>query len=84
MVRDAYDPEAAEARRRAVALHAAVVTDAQNVPALAELMRCDALSRTAAVPASISLGLVAPPLVPLSPDPRKEAVRVLIPSRTVR
>jgi hypothetical protein len=71
------------AQRRADVLHAAIVADAQNVPAFAELVRHDAMSPAVALPASISLGLLpAPPLVPLSLDSRKEAVRVAIPSRT--
>jgi hypothetical protein len=78
-------PDVSEAQRRADVLHAAVVADAQSVPAFADLVRRDALSRAVALPASISLGLLpAPPLNPLFHDSRKEAVRVAIPSRTTR
>jgi hypothetical protein len=84
--RDAYDlPDVAEAQRHAEALHATILADAQNVPAFADLVRLDALSRTIALPASISLGLLAAPsLAPLFPDPRKEVVHAVLPPRTSR
>jgi hypothetical protein len=76
-------PDIAEAQRHADALHAAILSDAQNVPAFAELVRRDAMSRTAALPASFSLGLLAAPSPdPLSHEARKEAIRVAIPPRT--
>lgn len=83
--RDAYGlPDVIEAQRRADALHAAIVEDAQHIPAFAELVRFDAMSPAVVLPASISLGLLpAPSLVSLFSDSRKEAVvRVAIPSRT--
>ncbi len=83
MVRGGYDPEAAEARLRAAALHAAILKDAQNTPAFAALVRLDAMSRNVALPASISLGLLPAP-DPMYHDSRKEIVRALIPSRTSR
>jgi hypothetical protein len=74
-----------EAQRHAAALHAAILADAVSVPAFAELVRLDAMSRRAALPASISVGLLAAPsLDPSFPDARKEAVRAVIPSRTSR
>lgn len=83
--RDAHGLADLVAQRRAEALHTAILTDAQNVPAFAELVRLDAMNPAAALPASITLGLLAAPsLVSLSPDSRKDAVRVAIPSRTAR
>lgn len=43
MVRNGYDPEAAEARRRAVALHHAIVQDAKVEIGLRELIQRDGL-----------------------------------------
>jgi hypothetical protein len=78
-------PDVIKAQRRADVLHAAIVEDARNVPAFADLVRLDAMSPAVASPAAISLGLLpAPSLAPLFPDSRKEAVRVAIPSRTAR
>jgi hypothetical protein len=78
-------PDVIEAQRRADVLHAAIVEDAQTIPAFADLVRFDAMSPTAALPASISLGLLAAPsLVPLFPDSRKEAIRAVLPPRTSR
>jgi hypothetical protein len=84
--RDAYGlPDVTEAQRRAAALHAAILADAQNIPAFAELVRLDAMSPAVALPASISLGLLAPPsLVPLYHDARKEIVHAVLPPRTSR
>jgi hypothetical protein len=67
-------------------LHAAILADAQHVPAFADLVRLDALSRTIALPASISLGLLAAPSPdPLHHDAREEDIVVVaIPSRTSR
>lgn len=73
----------AEAQRRAAVLHAAILTDAQNIPAFAALVRLDAMSRNVALPASISLGLMPAPDA-LYHDSRKEIVHALLPSRTSR
>jgi hypothetical protein len=69
MVRDAYDPEAAETRRRAVALHHAIVRDAKTEIGLRELVQRDGLP--AARP-SIPLSLSAAANEPVSNDSRKE------------
>jgi hypothetical protein len=81
--RDVYDLPDVEAQRRAEVLHAAIVQEARPVPALPELVRRDAVSRTGELPVATRLGLL-PSLVPdpLAHDPRKEAIRVLIASRT--
>jgi hypothetical protein len=81
MVHGGYDVEAAEARLRAAALHAAVLQDAQNTPTFSELVRRDAMSRNVALPASISLGLMPAP-DPLYHNSRKEIVHAVLPSRT--
>jgi hypothetical protein len=84
MVRGGYDPEAAEARRRAAALHAAVLQDAQSSPTLAGLVRSDA-AKPAGLPAAVRLGLLLPaPIEPLFHDPRKEVRHAAIPRRTAR
>ena len=82
--RDAYGlPDVIEAQRRADVLHAAIVADAQAVPAFADLLRLDAMSPAVALPASISLGLLAAPsLAPVFPDSRKEVILAALPSRT--
>jgi hypothetical protein len=71
----------ADAQRRADALHAAILADAQNIPAFAALVRRDAMTRNGALPASISLGLLAAP-DPLYHDSREEIIHAVIPSRT--
>jgi hypothetical protein len=82
--RDAGLPDV-EAQRHAAALHAAILADAQTVPAFAELVRRDAVSHTAVLSAAVRLGLlVAPSSDPLSPDSRREVIRVALPSRTPR
>jgi hypothetical protein len=83
--RDVYGlPDVDEAQRRDV-LHVAIRSDAQSVPAFADLVRLDAMSPAVALPASIRLGLLpAPSFAPLFPDSRKEAIRIAIPSRTTR
>jgi hypothetical protein len=74
-----------EVQRHAQALHAAILADAGRTPGFAELVRRDAMSRTAALPVSISLGLLtAPALAPSFPDSRKEAIRAALPPRTSR
>lgn len=76
-------PDLAEAASRAAALHTAVAQDAEAVPGFGELVSRDAASRTGILPMSIRLGLLAIPAAePLSPDSRKEAVRVLASPRT--
>jgi hypothetical protein len=84
MVRGGYDPEAAEARSRAVALHAAVLQDAGGSLALTELVRSEA-GAPAALPAAVRLGLLLPaPVEPLSHESRKEVRHAAIPRRTAR
>ncbi len=83
--RDAYALADLEAQRHGEALHAAILADAGRVPGFAELVRRDAMSRTGALPASISLGLLAAPSPhPLFTDSAKEVIRVALPSRTPR
>jgi hypothetical protein len=82
MVRVGYDPEAAEARSRAVALHVAVLQDARSSPALTELVRSDA-AKPAGLPAAVRLGLLmTAPVDPRSHDSRKEVSYAAIPRRT--
>jgi hypothetical protein len=84
MVRGGYDPEAAETRRRAAALHAAVLQDAQSSPTLAGLVHSDA-AKPAGLPAAVRLGLLLPaPVDPLAHDSRKEVRYAAIPRRTAR
>lgn len=83
MVRGGYNPEAAEARRRAAALHAAVLQDAQSSPTLAGLVRSDA-AKPAGLPAAVRLGLLLPaPLDPVFHDSPKEVLHG-IPARSTR
>lgn len=84
--RDAYGlPDVTEAQRRADVLHAAILEDAQHIPAFAELVRLDAMNPAVALPASISLGLLAAPLSDhLYHDARKEVVHAVLPPRTSR
>ncbi len=69
MVRNGYDPEAAEARKRAVALHHAIVQDAKAEIGLRELIQRDGLP---AAPLSVPLALPAGANEPLSNVSRKE------------
>lgn len=74
-----------EAPHRSDVLHVAIVREARPMPTLPELVRRDALSLAGALPVATRLGLLpAPTPVPLSHDPRKEAIRVLIATRTSR
>jgi hypothetical protein len=85
VARDAYSLPDLEAQRHAQALHAAILADAGRTPGFAELVRSDAMSRTGALPASISLGLLAAPSPhPLYSDSPKEVIRVALPARTPR
>jgi hypothetical protein len=80
--REVYGLPDIEAERHATALHAAVLADAQAVPGFAELVRHDAFSRTAVLPAPISLGLVAAPTSdPLFLNTPKEVIHVVLPPR---
>jgi hypothetical protein len=69
MVRNGYDPEAAEARRRAVALRHAIVQDAKTEIGLRELVQRDGLP---AAPPSAPLALPAGAIQPLCNASRKE------------
>jgi hypothetical protein len=83
--REAHRLPDIEVQRRGDVLHAAIVQEARPMPALPELVRRDAVSLAGALPVATRLGLLPSPTpVPLSRDPRKEAIRVLIASRASR
>jgi hypothetical protein len=85
VARDAFGLPDVETQRHAEALHAAILAEAQQRPAFAELVRHDAMSHTAALPASIRLGLLAAPApVSIPTDGAKEVIRVALPPRTAR